>query len=114
MLMRLEQCPSVLPEGLLFAVSVFGPGHDYPEPPVQLLVSPRMTVEALVEYFYMVFFGLDPNKEDLFQGPLDVPRDRWQVACLPFSLPSYLLPLLFSFLCGVPTFLPPLSPYRCA
>ena len=93
MLMRLEQCPSEMPDGHLFAVSVFGPNHDHPDPPVQLLLSPRMTVEALVEYFFMVFFGHNPNEEDLFGRPADIPR-RWQVT-FPFPLFSLSVSSLF-------------------
>jgi hypothetical protein len=74
-----------------------------------------MTVEALVEYFFMVFLGFDPNKEDLPQGSLDAPRDRWQVILLPSSSLPYLSPLLFLLLRVVQTFsLPPLPPFRCA
>ena len=94
--MRFEQCPSVMPGGHLFAVSVYGPNHDYPDPPVQLLMSPRMTVEALVEYFFMVFFGHNPNEEDLFGCPADIPR-RWQVTFPSLFLTSLRLFPLFSF-----------------
>ena len=83
-LMRLEQCPSFMPSGPLILVSVYGPDHDIPGPPIQLLLSSRMTVDALVEYFFMVFFGHNPNKDGLspFGGPTDVPH-RWQVT-FPF------------------------------
>ena len=82
MLARLELCPSVMPGGYLTSISVFGPAHDPPGLPVKLLVSPGMSVEALVDYISMVFFGHNPNDEDIFGDPGDVPR-RWQVRLMP-------------------------------
>lgn len=82
MLARFEVCPSVMPDGHLTSVSVFGPAHDPPNLPVKLLVSLSMSVEALVDYIFMVFFGQNPNDEDLFSTPGDVPR-RWQVRLMP-------------------------------
>ena len=102
MLVRLEHCPSIMPGGRLFAVSVYGPEHELPAPPVELLVSARMSVEALVNYVFMVFFGHNPNEEDLFGSLADIPR-RWQVHSFTTLLLSFLLSSLFSFVvaCGV-------------
>ena len=82
MLVRFEACPSVMPNGHFTSISVFGPDHDLPELPVKLLVSLDMTVEALTDYIFIVFFGHNPTDEDLFGEPGDVPR-RWQVRLMP-------------------------------
>ena len=82
MLARLELCPSVLPDGYFTSISVFGPVHDPPELPVKLLVSLGMTVEALIDYIFMVFFGHNPNDGDIFGDPGAEPR-RWQVRLMP-------------------------------
>ena len=98
MLARLELCPSVMPDGYLTSISVFGPAHDPPGLPVKLLVSPGMSVEALVDYIFMVFFGHNPNDEDIFGDPGDVPR-RWQVRLMPGAdvVSNASSTLLFSF-----------------
>jgi hypothetical protein len=61
-----------------------------------------MSVEALVNYVFMVFFGHNPNEEDLFGSLADIPR-RWQVCSLFALLLSFLLSSFFSFVstCGV-------------
>ena len=113
MLTRFEACPSVMPDGHLTSVSVFGPAHDPPNLPVKLLVSLGMSVEALVDYIFMAFFGHDPNDEDLFRAPGDVPR-RWQVRLMPGVnvVSNTSSTLLFPFPPG--SFLCPRPPSRVA
>ena len=90
-----------MPDGHLTSISVFGPAHDHPESPVKLLVSLGMTVEALADYIFMVFFGYNPNDEDLLGDPGDIPY-RWQVRLMPGAevVPNASSTLLFPFSLG--------------
>ena len=105
MLKRLEICPSVMPDGHLISISVVGPVHDPPVPPVILLVSPTMSIEALIDYVFMVSFGHLPSDGDTswsIAGVSRRPCRRWQVCLMPGadSVSTASSTLLFPFAWG--------------
>ena len=58
-LLRLDQCPSVMPPGPLFLVSVAGPGIGA-WVPTELLVSSDMFIGDFAGYVFMVLLGCAP------------------------------------------------------
>ena len=85
MFVRLENCSSVLPDGPYFSIFVYGPDHEIPSPPVELLMSSGMLVEAMADYVFMVFLGFNPNSKDLCGGLVDggATPCRWQLRLIP-------------------------------
>lgn len=112
--LRLDLCPSAVPDSLLIPISVFGPGLGaWASAPSWVLVSLDMSVGDLVGYVFMVFLGCAPLER--VSPPLGVSLPRGASFQLRLMPGTSVVPDLDSYLLYPPTSGIDASPHlRCS